>query len=307
MAEAINGTAGDDIIHAGNGDDIVYAGDGNDTIYGGNGKDTLYGEAGNDTIDGGNGKDTLIGGEGDDTLTGGNGSDQFNYAFTMETSSGGSAAPQSYAAYLSELGLTTLDSQNVFSTTYTAWLNYLVFGGDDGWQGLADLNGWEGDITVGLNQNDHDGEQPNISINGIQQDLSDIFGKPKDLSWTKGKATQERTYWDLDGDYDWGGATTVSSDDGKDTITDFSAADKDKLFFTIDAEGTPDAGQQAALITEFKDKFTITTGEFGGNTDPDTKMELDDGDTDPSNDMSITLLGYAGGEDIWDHVEFAFV
>jgi hypothetical protein len=270
----------------------------------GNGKDIIEGLGGDDTIDAGKGDDTLIGGAGDDELTGGNGADTFQYSFTIEQSTG--SAPQSYAAYLGSLGLqsSTL-SQNELSSTYSTWLNYLVFGGEDGWVGLAEKFGWEGEVTVGLNQNDYSGSQPHISVDGVMQNLDEIFGDAKHLTWTKGKASQERTFWDLDDDYAWGGETSVSSDDGKDTITDFKidVADptkSDKLFFTIDIDDALLGGDMTDIETAFKGQFEVVTGEFGGDPVVDTKMTLDDG-------MSITLLGYAGGDQVWSHVEFDFV
>lgn len=306
QADTIYGEGGNDTLGSstaplGNGDDYIDGGTGNDTLYGGNGADTLLGGEGNDTLLGGNGPDTLIGGAGDDTLTGGNGADTFQYSYTLEVGAGNSA-PQSYTAYLAELGV-TLDSQNVFSTTYSAWLNYLVFGGEDGWQGLVEHFGWEGEVTIGLNQNDLGGSQPHILVDGVQQDLDAIFGDVETFSWTKGKATQTRSFWDLDGDYDWGGTTTVSSDDGKDTITDFKPGDGDKLFFTVDIEGDGTGlttEQEATLVDTFKAQFEIAVAEFGGTVGDDTRLTLDDG-------MSITLLGYAGGEDVWNYVEFDFV
>lgn len=274
------------------------------------GMDVFDGLGGNDTIDAGNGDDTLIGGAGDDTLTGGNGADTFKYSYTLEVGAAGSA-PQSYAAYLTDLGV-SLDSQSTLATTYTAWLNYLVFGGDDGWKGLAEHFGWEGEVTIGLNQNDLDGSQPHILVDGVQQDLDAIFGDVESFSWTKGKATQSRSYWDLDDSYDWGGETTVSSTDGKDTITDFKPlveddetgemVANDKLFFTVDVDDAllGDTAALEAAEAAFKAQFDVTTGNYDAGSTTDTRMTLDDG-------MSITLLGYAGGEDVWNHVEFNFV
>ncbi|MEO8470196.1 MAG: signal peptidase I [Chloroflexota bacterium] len=71
FSQVIVGTAGDDVIDAGNGGDLVFGLGGNDTINGGNGKDCLVGSDGNDILIGGNGKDVLLGGAGDDTLYGG--------------------------------------------------------------------------------------------------------------------------------------------------------------------------------------------------------------------------------------------
>jgi hypothetical protein len=134
-------------------------------------------------------------------------------------------------------------------------------------------------------------------------DLDAVFGSAEHFTWTKGKASQTRTFWDLDEGYDWGGGTTISSDDGKDLITDFKP-DDDMLCFTIDVEGTPDESQQALIKDAYKAPFAITTGDFDGDAtaegNVDTKMVLDA-------DTSITLLGYAGGEDIWGHVEFNYV
>ena len=107
--DAINGTAGDDVIVSGDGADIintdagndrvcsgagvdeVNAGNGNDSVLGGPGADTLRGQADNDTIlgnagggdnddvgdtiTGGPGNDTLDGWVGDDVLFGGAGDD----------------------------------------------------------------------------------------------------------------------------------------------------------------------------------------------------------------------------------------
>lgn len=273
-----------------------------------NGKDHITGSDGVDTINAGNGDDVLIGLGGNDILTGGNGDDTFQYFYTMTSSSAGSK-PQSYADYLDSMGLEASSlTQNEHSTSYSAWLNYLVFGGEDSggntWGGLVEHFGWEGEVTVGLNQNGSDDSQPHIKVDGVMMDLDAIFGSAQSLTWTKGKATQERSFWDLDGDYDWGGGTTVSSGDGKDTITDFRKGDdEDILAFTVDIEGDSPVlteAEKGDLIAAFKAEFDVSTGDFNSDGNTDTLMTLDSG-------MSITLLGYAGGEEVWDHVEFAFV
>jgi len=285
--DTIMGLGGDDTINGGNGNDTIYGGDGNDVLNGGNQDDLIFGDAGNDTINGGNHDDDIWGGEGNDLLTGGNHDDTFNYSFTV--SSGGGQGPQSYADYLVDLGLTGSMSQNEFSTSYTAWLNYLVFGGDDGWQGLAQQYGWTGDIVISLNQNDYFGTQPLISVDGVMQDLSHVFGDAAHFSWTKGKASQERTYWDLDPE--WSDQVTASSTDGHDTITDFGIG-ADKLIFwfadsSLDADqnGTVDAEHLPAIQALFD---VASVGD-------DTVISLGD-------DMSITLLAYSTFT--WADVEF---
>jgi Ca2+-binding RTX toxin-like protein len=105
LAMAVNGTAGNDLIHVSGdgvltppgftdiplatdfedalyglgGNDLIYAGGGFDDIDGGDGDDVLYGGDGDEVIQGGNGNDLLIGGAGQDTLLGGAGIDIIRY------------------------------------------------------------------------------------------------------------------------------------------------------------------------------------------------------------------------------------
>lgn len=71
--QVIMGLGGDDVILGGNGDDVICGGAGDDVIFGGNGDDVLLGGFGDDVIDGGRGADTLIGGPGTDALWQGSG------------------------------------------------------------------------------------------------------------------------------------------------------------------------------------------------------------------------------------------
>ncbi|MEH2513812.1 glycerophosphoryl diester phosphodiesterase [Nitrobacteraceae bacterium AZCC 1564] len=72
---AVNDTAGDDMVYAMQGDDIVRASTGNDTLYGDGGNDVLFGGAGNDHLVGGAGTDYLSGGDGANVLDGSAGND----------------------------------------------------------------------------------------------------------------------------------------------------------------------------------------------------------------------------------------
>ena len=65
----LTGTAGDDVLLAGNGDNILNAGDGNDILSAGAGNNTLHGGAGNDLLYSGPGNDLLDGGTGTDTAS----------------------------------------------------------------------------------------------------------------------------------------------------------------------------------------------------------------------------------------------
>jgi len=97
-SETITGTAGDDVIWAGNGDDtidglggddIICAGPGFDTVDGGAGDDELYGNSGNDVLNGGVGDDYLHGGQGADDLLGGAGMDELFGQAGADTLDGG--------------------------------------------------------------------------------------------------------------------------------------------------------------------------------------------------------------------------
>ncbi|MCZ4305543.1 hypothetical protein O4G98_12435 [Zoogloeaceae bacterium G21618-S1] len=73
---ALRGTDGSDVIHAGPGNDQVYGDDGNDLLDGGQGNDRLWGNAGDDAIAGGDGNDRLHGGAGNDRMRGDDGKDR---------------------------------------------------------------------------------------------------------------------------------------------------------------------------------------------------------------------------------------
>ena len=69
-------------------DHVVLGGTaGNDILIAGDGDDTLYGDGGNDRIEGGYGNDNLFGGDGDDIITGHGRRRQSSRAATATTSS----------------------------------------------------------------------------------------------------------------------------------------------------------------------------------------------------------------------------
>ncbi|KAA0263042.1 MAG: DUF11 domain-containing protein, partial [Chloroflexi bacterium] len=88
--EALDGTAGVDMIFGLNGkdtingfggNDLLCGGNGVDTISGGDGNDIIKGQNGDDILDGGNDNDILRGNLGNDRLTGGAGADFFSGGF----------------------------------------------------------------------------------------------------------------------------------------------------------------------------------------------------------------------------------
>ena len=75
IAEAVEGTNGDDVIDGFSSDETINGGAGADDIYGHEGADFISGGAGNDELDGGDGQDQIFGGIGEDVLQGGSGPD----------------------------------------------------------------------------------------------------------------------------------------------------------------------------------------------------------------------------------------
>lgn len=73
--DTVAGGAGADTLHGGRGDDSLEGGDGDDMLSGGLGDDTILGGLGNDVIAGGEGRGYLRGGAGDDVVWGGSGFD----------------------------------------------------------------------------------------------------------------------------------------------------------------------------------------------------------------------------------------
>ncbi len=70
----------DDVIYGGDGTDTLWGNAGANTIHGGDGTDYIRGVAGDDTINGGAGRDAIDGGAGNDTLNGGDEADIFYLA-----------------------------------------------------------------------------------------------------------------------------------------------------------------------------------------------------------------------------------
>jgi hypothetical protein len=235
-----------------------------DSIYGMAGNDTLEGLAGADLLDGGDGDDMLDGGTGSDVLTGGLGADAFHTAFTVtppETST--------FSGWLAEQGLAPVAdgaSQSFFSKNYTAWLTSLVADNELG----ADVDG-DGVVSVDINQNDATGTPV---IEGMTaEELATLFGDRQSLDVQTGKTTHERWFSDT---FTFGD-TTVATDAGTDTITDFNAAQGDTLHL---------AGVTQADFDAF---FNVAETDVNADTVLDTVVTLD---TDPT--WSLTLVGTSG-------------
>ena len=77
LKNTLEGTLGDDVIHADGGTDFRNGGPGNDPVCGGGGSDEPRGALGDDDLRGGGGGDLLHGCPGSDIARGGEGTDMY--------------------------------------------------------------------------------------------------------------------------------------------------------------------------------------------------------------------------------------
>jgi Ca2+-binding RTX toxin-like protein len=186
----LTGTSGWDELHGMQADDTISGLDGNDYLYGGAGNDLLDGGKGNDYLSGENGNDTLVGGDGNDTLSDWYGDNTFQGGAGDDTITTGSAGHDSV----------------------------------DGGAGNDTISGGPGDTLDGGAGND------TISLTGGTTAAETSVARGGD---------GDDTFYLLGGS---GATVTVSGGAGADTfipsagitggtvtITDFSAADGDKL------------------------------------------------------------------------------
>ncbi len=217
-ADSVQGQGGDDTILGGDGADTLCGAGGADLAYGNAGNDALFGNAGADQLYGGRGDDILFGGRDDDLLSGDDGSDVVAGDAGDDTVIGGGDGD----------ALSGGDG------------NDLVFGnaGQDllfGNAGSDTLFGGGGDDTL---------------FGGAGDDA--LFG---DLG-------NDRLAGDLGNDTLTGGAGAdvfvFSTGDGADRITDFTAADGDRIGLAPgQAYGVTANGAGEAVIV-FSDTHAVT-------------------------------------------------
>lgn len=288
--DRLSGGAGDDLLAGGSGDDRLDGDAGNDVLDGGEGLDTVaytaatggvtvdLGAQGAQDVGGGMGVDTLIGierligsqyddvltgdaadnqiaglggndriagGAGNDTLAGGFGADTFVFSFT-KTESG---LCETFSDWLDDHGLSLGGlKQGWFASKYNAWLKHLV---DD-------------------YQLDHGRSGFHL---GKTSELSDALTERASLTVETGKTTQLR--WFNDTFKMGGGESTVTSEDGHDTIVGFEwGVDRIEL-----------AGLEGLTLEEFKETFEVSSD--GTNLE----LALADGS------WSVTFAGISGGID----------
>jgi serralysin len=218
---AQTGVGGADVISGGLGNDTIYGGSGDDDIGGGGDNDLLYGNAGADSVSGNAGIDVIIGGEGADTLSGG--------ADIGDT--------VSYAG--SAVGITVKITSG--STT-------IGKGGDaqgDFINGFTDVIGTSKDDVIADTMTGFNGSNINEFIGGGGNDTLTLGGGNDTGNGGSGK---DKLYGGQDKDLLTGGSaadifvyrkvedSTVAGS-GRDTITDFSSNQHDKIdLWSIDAD-----------------------------------------------------------------------
>ena len=216
---------------------------GNDYIAGLAGNDTLTGNAGHDIILGGEGDDILYGNAGKDTLTGGVGVDTLHGGDDDDILKGGEGGDTLYGG----TGSDTLKGEEGDDTLQGGTGNDTLQGGEgndtlDGGAGNDLLEGGIGDDTI-------------LGGTGIDT----ILGGRGDDILTGG------TGGDI---FKW-----IANEQGsalnpaKDSITDFSSVDGDKLDLSDLLQG--EAGNPIS------DYITIETGEFSGDATMDTRINID--------------------------------
>ncbi len=228
--DTLDGGLGHDSLDGGGEADTLTGGDGNDTLLGGTGNDTLDGGLGHDSLDGGGEADTLTGGDGNDTLLGvagndsldgGLGDDSLDGAQGLDTLLGGDGNDTLLGggandALLGGSGTDSLDGGGNNDTLFGGADNDTLFGnteddsllGDDGTDSL--IGGDGNDTLIG-----GDGNDTLIGGNG-----SDTL--------TGGTGADHFAY--------------TASNQGIDTITDFTTADFDVIQISASGPGFSGSG-----------------------------------------------------------------
>ncbi len=219
---AWRGTTGPDNVAFNNANNLAYGVAGSDTLSGLGGNDQLYGGAGNDSLDGGLASDQLFGEADNDTLQGGDGNDFLDGGLGSDTLEGGNDADDLRAAY-SVNDLAT--DQNLLNGGAG---NDSLFGS----AGLDTLNGGTDNDSLngGANADQLNGEDGNDILNGDSGDdalnggagLDTLYGGEGVDTMTGGTGADEFRFESRT-------PATQSRLSGMDVVTDFQAADGDKL------------------------------------------------------------------------------
>lgn len=210
--------------------------------------------------------DTITGGGGNDTMTGGDGADSFVFMFGERDVEGGAS---SFADWLEDNGYPQIEAgvttQSEFSTRYGAWLRYVV----ETYALGVDTN-LDGEIEVGLNQNDDSGAP---HIEGMSEaEISALFDERLSVDVVTGSTLHTRWYSEGFSIED----REIFSGNGQDVITDFNPDEGDRLVIS----GLDDMDEAA---------FTVREADLDGDGTMDTEFQLTSDST-----WTVQLLDYTG-------------
>lgn len=284
--------SGNDAIQLSAYDDRFEGWGGNDRMFGGGGNDTLLGGDGNDTIQGGVGNDILNGGAGRDHMTGGQGNDIYIVTagdLTVEQANGGidqvnSAISWSLSTHIENLTLT--------GSAHSAGNGNGLANNINGNAGNNVLNGGAGsDRVLGGSGNDtlNGGDGNDVINGGIGNDLLNggigndrIIGSPGADRMAGGAGADSFVFTALSD-------STVSTA-GRDTISDFSRAQHDRIDLSaLDANArvagnqafrylgdSAFTGQAGELSARNVSGGTLISGDVNGDRIADFALLLDD-------------------------------
>ncbi|PWJ20297.1 calcium-binding protein [Jannaschia seohaensis] len=245
-ADALSGTAQADFLYGGTGDDVFRADGGNDLVFGGAGNDVIHGGAGSDRIDGGSGNDRIYdNGNGDDAYVASSGNDRISDYGGSRDVIEFDGASSDYSIVLTYIGIGSFKGP----TPYVA-----VTGAD----GITQMSGVDmlefHDRTIHWSEID----QTRIATEG-----DDILTGTGHMEFIDGKAGNDVIDGREGNDKITGGSGLdvltggegadtfmfLLSEGGADTVTDFNAAEGDRLLIRSAAGNDYDAAFLAERTT----------------------------------------------------------
>ena len=290
-----SGAGMNDTLWGSSGNDTIFGGAGDDEILGDNDNDLLLGGAGVDTISGGGGIDTVQGGAGADVLSGGStAGDTLSYAASTAgiqiglvfgsavTGSGGDAAGDQITGFANVTGSAHGDRiEDTDKGTIAFGQNDNLFSGGGGRDRL--MLGGGNDTALGGNGNDTLlGEVGNDALFGGNND--DYLGGAHGRDSLAGGSGADLFVFKTASD-----STTALA--GRDTITDFSTGQGDRIDLSqIDAQAGVAGNQAFDLVAA----FTGAAGDLRVKVDGTNLLVLGDINGDKQADFAILVQNTAG-------------
>ena len=280
--DSLLGGAGNDTLSGDSGADVISGGFGRDEIYGGAGADYLDGNGDDDTIDGGAGNDTLAGGYGSDLLTGGAGNDTYIVETVgdrvVEAANGGTDRVQTSIAWTlgTNLENLVLAGSGNLNGTGNALANNLL-----GNAGKNMLNGAAGNDTLaggGGNDTLSGGAGKDVLDGGAGADR--LIGEQGADRLTGAQGADVFVFRAL--------SDSTAAATGRDTITDFSMAQGDRIDLSAIDARTDLAGNQAFSFIGAA-AFTGKAGELATRSVAAGTQVLADVNGDRKADFAILL------------------